>query len=648
VPNEFSKTSPDSPVAPETVRHGRRVAFSFAALLLLAAMAVMAGGAALRESVTVDEVAHIAAGVSYLQRLDLRLNEEHPPLPKILAALPLVLRGVHADYTHISWTFSETFIQAYAGQWVFGEWFLTQWNSPGPILAWARLPMLILTLALGWLIFVYGRRFGGDWGGLLCVAIYASTPTFIAFGPLVHTDISVTLFSLLTLWAFADIWREPDRKNITIFALALACALLSKFTAGILFFVFGIFALSTRWRPIAGQPRAKPESRKWRRTRWKSTFRGIFWAAIAVYAFYFIFSLREPTDVLNRVGHGNGFAVLLLRRLLMPPWLYLRGVGLVLASSSRPTFLLGHAYTHGVWFYFPVLFVLKSPLGFLALLLLSALIALFRKRFNRTAPAVIPANIQIHWRVLRTALFVFTGFCLSSRLDISIRHFSIPIAILIIFLAPLPQMLQRFHRFAPVSGRLLQGLALVFVASSLFIAIRTYPYYFPFVNSLGMGRPAYALVNDSNLDWDQSLPEAKRFAENHGLRKMNLDNFGLADPAPFVPQAISWDCQSATAADAGQWVIVSAGMILDGHNCGWLMQYPTEKLAGGSMYAVQLPHQIPPAGSPGGPPLPSAYRMFGGGTFDMRTFFLGVDRNPASLPAVFNQMMATYNTAANQ
>ena len=40
--------------------------------LLLALMAVLAGGAALRESVTVDEVSHIGAGVSYLQKLDLR------------------------------------------------------------------------------------------------------------------------------------------------------------------------------------------------------------------------------------------------------------------------------------------------------------------------------------------------------------------------------------------------------------------------------------------------------------------------------------------------------------------------------------------------------------------------------------------------
>lgn len=149
--------------------------------LLLAVMAVLAGGAALRESVTVDEVAHIGAGVSYLQKLDLRMNAEYPPLPKVLAALHLVLPGVRADYSHISWTFSEKFFPEYLRQWVFGEWLLEKWNEPKTVLAWARLPMLLLTLALGWVVHACGRRLGGAWGGLLCLSVYVSTPAFLTF-----------------------------------------------------------------------------------------------------------------------------------------------------------------------------------------------------------------------------------------------------------------------------------------------------------------------------------------------------------------------------------------------------------------------------------------------------------------------------------
>src|SRR5262249_12630226 len=84
-----------------------------AAGVLLLLMFFLAGGAALRESVTIDEVAHIGAGLSYVQKLDLRFNDEHPPLAKILAGVPLAMRGTRADYSRPQWTIGKTFFPAY-------------------------------------------------------------------------------------------------------------------------------------------------------------------------------------------------------------------------------------------------------------------------------------------------------------------------------------------------------------------------------------------------------------------------------------------------------------------------------------------------------------------------------------------------------
>jgi 4-amino-4-deoxy-L-arabinose transferase-like glycosyltransferase len=623
----------------ENMRH---TLFSVVAGVLLILMAVLAGGAALRESVTVDEVAHIGAGLSYLQKLDLRLNEEHPPLPKVLAVLPLVLRGTHADYSNISWTFSETFFPAYLGQWVFGEWILTKWNDPISTLAWARAPMLVVALVLGGVLFVYARKLGGDWGGLLCLSGYVSTPAFIAFAPLVHTDLAVTLFSLLTLWRFAEIWQNPTRKNAVLFAICLAAALLSKFTAIILFCAFVAFALSTRWRPVSGQPIPKPEARAWRRLRWRVTLRGILCAAIIVYLFYFIFSMNQPTSALDRLGHGT--ATEPLRRILMPLWLYLRGVLLVLVTGSRPTYILGHGYPHGVWFYFPVLFLLKSTLGFLGLLALALVLALTQKGEDEARTRAIPNELVIHWRVLWVSLLVFTGFCLLSRLDISIRHFSLPLILLILLLAPLPRMIERLQHFAPNVARIVAALVVVLTLTCLFTVVRTYPFYFPYINALRSGRPGYALVNDSNLDWNQSLPEVKNFADQHRLQSIDLDQYGFTDPIVDVPQAHIWNCQTPAAADAGQWAAVSANMIMDGHNCIWLMQYEHQPLAGGSMYAIHLPDRIPEAGNPNGPPRPSEFREFGGAPFDMRSFFLDIIHHPERIPQAWEEMQARFKS----
>ena len=612
------------------------------ALVLLAGMAVLAGGAALRESVTVDEVSHIGAGVSYLERRDLRLNPEHPPLPKVLAAIPLVIRGVRADYNHISWSISERFFPGYMGQWVFGEWLLERWNDPKTLLRWARLPMLLLMLALGSAVFLLARRLGGPWGGLLCLTLYVSTPAFLAFGPLVHTDVALTLFSLLALWTFADLWREPTRGNVLLFGLSLAGALLSKFTAGVLFFAFGVFVLSLLLGRVPGTPESKTEARSWRNARLRASLMGTLAAALIVYLFYLVFSWQQPSNALYRLGTGP--LALFFRRLLLPPVLYLRGVFVVLLTGRRPTFILGQSYPHGVWFYFPVVFALKSPLGFLLLLFLSSLIAL-RWRWRRSGRvSAIPSQFAMHWRVLWVTLLVFTGTCMLSPLDISIRHFMVPLVLLILLLAPVPRMLGELRGPGRSGVSVAAAVVAVLAASCLYTAVRAYPFYLPFINSLSLGHPAYELVNDSNVDWNQSLPELERFVEEHGLQKIAVDEYGFSDPTVFVPRAHVWNCQTPGPEDSGQWIALSANMILDGHNCAWLMQYPHEALAGGSMYAVHLYAQIPAAGRPGGPPLPSSFRQFGGAPFDIQGLFRHLYQHPNDLPRAMEWFAATYTS----
>ncbi|HLV96435.1 MAG TPA: hypothetical protein VKS44_14685 [Candidatus Acidoferrales bacterium] len=220
---------------------------------------------------------------------------------------------------------------------------------------------------------------------------------------------------------------------------------------------------------------------------------------------YFVLSWKQPTDSLQRLG--TGVVGLFARRLLMPPWLYLRGLAVFLLMSSRGTFILGHSCPHGVWFYFPALFILKSTLAFLVLLVLAAAVAAIAKR-KLPRGSVIPAELRFHWPALWVFLAVFVVACLLSRLDLSIRHFTVPIALIILALAPIPHALEELKRAGWRSARILEGVAVLLAAVSIVTAIRAYPHCIPFLNSLSFGRPGYTLVNDSNLDWNQSLPEA--------------------------------------------------------------------------------------------------------------------------------------------
>jgi hypothetical protein len=319
------------------------------------------------------------------------------------------------------------------------------------------------------------------------------------------------------------------------------------------------------------------------------------------------------------------------------------------SAGSRPTYILGHTYSHGVWFYFPTLFMLKSPLALLLLLLLAVAIAILLKRRSHGQQAAIPAGMELHWRAAWVSLVVFVGAAMLNRLDISIRHFTVALALLILLLAPLPRMLLALQGSNWRWARAGIGVTVALAIASLVTAVWAYPNYFPFLNVLRMGRPGYLLVNDSNLDWNHALPEVETFVQQHGLKHVLLDEYGLSEPVAYVPEAEVWSCQAPSPSDAGHWAVVSAGSIADGHNCLWLMRYSHEVLAGGSMYAFELPQIIPAAGTPGGPPLPEAYRYFGGVPgMDPRPIFLNIIRDPQQLQPTMDRMQEMMQAAARK
>ncbi len=65
-------------------------------LLLIVAGAIVRSAIATRlDDFTFDEAYHIAAGVSYIQRADFRLNPEHPPLVKLWVGTLMSVTGFH-------------------------------------------------------------------------------------------------------------------------------------------------------------------------------------------------------------------------------------------------------------------------------------------------------------------------------------------------------------------------------------------------------------------------------------------------------------------------------------------------------------------------------------------------------------------------
>jgi hypothetical protein len=64
----------------------------------------------------------------------------------------------------------------------------------------------------------------------------------------------------------------------------------------------------------------------------------------------------------------------------------------------------------------------------------------------------------MQWRSIWVSLVIFVTACMLNRLDISIRHFSVVLALVVLLLAPLPQVLIDEYGFTDPAAYVPQAL----------------------------------------------------------------------------------------------------------------------------------------------------------------------------------------------
>jgi hypothetical protein len=62
--------------------------------------------------------------------------------------------------------------------------------------------------------------------------------------------------------------------------------------------------------------------------------------------------------------------------------------------------------------------------------------------------------MDLHWRSVWISLVVFVAACMLNRLDLSIRHFSVALALIVLLLAPLPRALELLRDSSPQAARI--------------------------------------------------------------------------------------------------------------------------------------------------------------------------------------------------
>jgi hypothetical protein len=192
-------------------------------------------------------------------------------------------------------------------------------------------------------------------------------------------------------------------------------------------------------------------------------------------------------------------------RLLPDAYLY----GLVYAlrsTNSHPAFLWGQISNQGWWYYFPVTFLLKTPLALLALLLL----ALLARAGPRLGPFV--------W----VPVLVYVAISVTQNLNIGHRHL-LPIYPFLFVAAGVSgaTLASRYGRWVVIALCAWYGGSV----------LRVHPHYLGYFNELAGGPSGgWRYLVDSNLDWGQDLKALKQWMDDHGVASVKLSYFGAADP----------------------------------------------------------------------------------------------------------------------
>lgn len=511
----------------------------FIAIIILAVMFGLSFFTMKNDSAIVDEVAHIPAGYSYLKYGDYRLNPEHPPLLKDLAAAPLMALDLKFPTDSPAW-----YDQA-NGQWEVGWDFLYHYgNNADQILFFSRLPILILGIVLGFGIYWFClKRFGAPIA-ILTLILFAFSPNIIAHDHFVTTDLGIAAATFFAIWTFLNWIKDPtSKKNFALASLFFGIAQITKFSAIMLVpFFMGMVAIKIISIHKKGQIKKELLS-------YALGLVGIFFFGfLLVWLFYIPHVLNMPVSMQDKLikdslpgGYYNRYGGILTTINKFPPFKsiaqYLLGLLMVVnrVQSGNITYFMGEATNQSFALYFPVSFVLKTPLP-MTIMIIAAVIAGIVTYLKKTPLKVwhnFKGYAKDHFTELTFLLFIafYSYLSITGNLNLGIRHLFPMMAFIFVLVAK--ETFTLYHKIKNQKAKMAFAISLIVLTIwYVIVALLQFPKYVPYIEAVfGGSGNASKYLSDSNVDWGQ---DAKRLVDyvnnNPNIDKIAVDYFGGADP----------------------------------------------------------------------------------------------------------------------
>ena len=526
---------------------------------------------------TVDEFAHVPAGYLYWRTGDFTLYNKTPPLVRLVATAPLLLRD---RPPRLDTTVADTARGAWA-PWMVGTHFMRANRARYfDHFFLARVPIVVLGMLGGLVVFAWSRHLFTTKGGLFSLFVYCLSPTVLAHAGLATTDITFAGLWVAALFVWALFLETPTWPRLVGASAIAALAALSKYSGLLLLPVFGLIAVSVfALAPPRGH-RLPPFSNI--RTAWlRKTAGGIATTAVLALVVCLVIGLlyrfaETPTALRDLPGNRPLAAFMHDSSLGVIPFPlpaeYLRGLDQQLADAERgdvPAYLLGEWSREGWPSYFLITFVVKTPVAILALFVM---LGIFVRHWGE--------GLARRRRVMLTLLFpalMYAVVLSASNLHLGVRYLLPCYVLLFVALGGTREIVGR---------RPGQGLKVVFVLLCLWLVATTVavrPHFLAYFNEFAGGptRGDRVLV-DSNIDWGQDLGRVAEYLEARNINEpVALLYFGHVDPALY---GIEWQFPRAAplAPDEQRGLVIASVNYVHGYPYPTMYTSPPQWIASGT------------------------------------------------------------------
>jgi hypothetical protein len=398
-------------------------------------------------------------------------------------------------------------------------------NDANRLFFYAKLQMVFVGILLGLFVYLWSRELFGPAAAAVSLLLFGLDPNILAHSGIIHTDLPFAAVYFIGSYLFYRLLQNFNLLNLGAAAVCFGLATVTKYSyVWILpaWLVLGLIKILsaepikvTLWKERLVSDRG---------TKASLVALGSLGCVVVAYVmlwgvYGFRFSAAgggeqsfEISALQQSPAYGTTLLIQATRYHLFPEsWVY--GQLYVLSELKRNMSFFGEVSNQGFWLYFPVAFLVKTPLP--TIVILFAAIGAWMKNSRWRGPVV----------TLLAPAFVYFVVAVAFRFNIGVRHLLPVYPFLFVLVGGF--VAHVWH----TGSRMMRSALGALAVWSCWSLLSVYPHLLAYFNELAGGpKNGHKVLLDSNLDWGQDLVGLKKWMDAQGVKKIQLFYFGTAEP----------------------------------------------------------------------------------------------------------------------